>query len=144
MKITNADVQLALVAMTQLCGGGNRLPTLPALRASRIKAGLEAAWKSCDEHRIQLCKDHGKLDDAGTAYVFESAEARRAFDDSWKQLCAEERDLELETLTQTEIDAGWYRNPETGKKEPGLDLSPDQLGVLVRVGIVTQPAEAAV
>lgn len=140
MKLTNADVNAALAAMTQVCGGGNRLATLPALRAARIKAALAKAWEPCEEHRVQLCQDHGKLDESGTAYVFESAAARRAFEAGWQEVLGEQREIEVETLTLAEVEAGHYRT-EGGKKESGLDLSPDHLGVLVRVGIVTAPEE---
>lgn len=142
MKLTNEDVRAALEAMAQVCGGGNRLPTLAALRAFRIKATLAKAWESCDELRLQLCRDHGKPNEDGSRYVFDSAEGRAAFDDGWKKLCAEERELDLETLALAEIEAGHYRG-ETGKKESGLDLTADALGTLVRVGIVTVPKEEA-
>lgn len=142
MKLSNGDVHGALLAMNHVCGGGNRLPTLPALRAFRIKGALAQAWEGVDEIRVQMCKDQGKMNEAGNAYVFETADAAEAFNAAWKEVCAEPRELELETLTLAEIEAGHFRHPETGKKEPGLDISPDQLGLLVRIGIVTEPPKA--
>lgn len=136
MKITNADVNACLADMTHVTTGGNRLDSLPALRAVRIREALAAAWKSVDEHRLQLAQDHGKLNELGTHYVFETGPAVTAYNDGWEKALAEVRDIEIETLTLAEVQAGWFRTPE-GKRER-FDISPDSLARLIRVGIVTE------
>lgn len=134
-KLKNADVTNALEAMKLVCGGGNRLPTLAALKASRIKAALAKAWEAPDQHRLQLCKDHGRLE--GSAYVFETPEAQEAFSSGWRELLEAPAEVELETLTEGEVEAGWYRNPNTKEREDQLDVAPDTLGLLAHLGIIT-------
>ena len=134
--LKNEDVQRALLAMARLVGGGNRLATLPGLRAARTRTTLAKAWEPVEERRLQLLKDHGKPARGGKAYDFDTPEARKAWADGWKEACEEERTLELEPLTLAEVGAGYYRDPETGQKEPGLDLSPEDLGILVELGLV--------
>lgn len=141
MKITNADINAALAAMVHICCTGNRLDSLVAVRAYRIKEGLAKAWESVDAVRLQLCKDHGEIEGEGSVYLFRTAAALAAFDAAWNQLQAEERELELETITPAEIEAGWFRTAE-GKKEK-FDLSPQHRGILTKVGIIAEPTEEA-
>lgn len=136
MKITNADVQGALGHLVHICCTGNRLDSIPSARAYRIKETLGKAWESADHVRLQLCKDHGQLNEDGTQYVFPTAPARDAFQKGWGDILKEERELEIETLTEAEIDAGWFRTPD-GKREK-FDLSPEARGFLKRVGILTE------
>lgn len=145
MKFTNADVIGALRVMTHLCGGGNRLETLPALRASRIRDALARAAEPVEELRMRLISDRGgQLNEAMGRYEFTDPAADAEVNRLYLEGLREERDLELEALTLQEVEAGHYRDPATGKKEKGLDLSPDQIGLLVRLGIVIERAPVAV
>lgn len=147
MKLTNKELNDALAAMACVCGAdrrdgaGNRLDSLPAARAYRIKQALTAAWDEVDAVREQLCRDHGRPSEDGSSYILEGP-GRKAFTDAWSKLLDEGRELELPaTLTPAEIDGGWYRTPE-GKREK-FDLSAEHRGLLTRLGIIGEPQEAA-
>lgn len=145
LKITNTVLSLLLADMSHVCGadsrqGGNRLDSLPAARAYRIKDFFDDAWKSCEKVRVQLCQDHGTLKEDLSGYVFETPSAARAFNQGWTSLLAEEREFELPaTLTEAEIDAGWFRAPD-GKREK-FDISAEQRGRLKKFGIIAEPTE---
>lgn len=131
------DVKLALDAMDQLCGGGNRLPTLTALRASRIKTALAKAWAPLEERRMQLCKDHGTLEPGAKTFSFPSKEGQEAFVAGWNELATADVEVELEALTPADLEGGYFRDPNTGKREDGLDLAPEVFGVLERLEILS-------
>lgn len=140
MRITNGDIQDALAAMVHVCCTGNRMDSLASARAYRIKEGLAKAFESVEVERIRLCEDHGELGEQGAVYEFKKPGAAQAFDAAWRRLLAEPREVELETLTPAEIDAGWFRTAD-GKKEK-FDLSPQHRGILTRIGIIAEPKAA--
>jgi len=139
MKLTlkNGDLKAALDALETLCTGVNRLPTLAALRASRTFRALGGAWATVDGLRNQLIKDHGEEKD-GTFSVAPGSPGMAAFMAAWIEALGAESEVEVETLTVADIEAGWSR--EDGKKGP-LDISPAELGNLRAVGILVETQE---
>lgn len=141
MKLTNGSILNLANDMVHLCGGGNRLATLAALRAARIRDVLVGESTKLEEHRQQWIKErNGQMDLAGQRFVFATPQLGDEVNQMWDEALTEERELAVETLTMAEVEAGYFRARD-GRKEPALDLSPDQLGRLVRLGIVVVPAE---
>lgn len=135
MKLTlrNADLKAAHDAMETLCTGTNRLPTLAALRADRTLRRLREAWAPIATIHQTLVKDNGEEKD-GMLRVTDAN--MPTFLTAWSEALSVETEVEVDTLTVADIEAGWSR--EDGKKGP-LDISPADLGNLIVLGIIVEP-----
>ena len=132
--MTNAEIKAALECMTALCGPTNRLPTLAALKADRTLRALREAWAPVRAIQDGLIREHGKETDGGHE-INPKCEGWADYVREANALYADETEVALHPITLKDIEAGWSRDPETGKKD-GLDISPAQLGALVELGCI--------
>ena len=139
MKLTNAQVKAALDCMGVLCGENNRLPVVAALKADRTLRALSAAWEPCEAIRKQLVQDHGE-DHEGGKRVMPGMAGWPAFVEAYNEMAAQEADVAVEPITVADVEKGYSRDPETGKKD-ALDISPAHLGALVEIGIIEEKGE---
>jgi hypothetical protein len=141
MTLTNGAVKAALDAMQALCGPTNRLPVVASLRADRTLRALATAWEPCERVRMQLLRDHGETNGEQVS-ISPHMPGWPAFAEAYNEMGAEEVEVAVEPLKLSDIEQGYARDAETGKKEP-LDISPAQLGALVELGLIeTGPALA--
>lgn len=144
MTFRNGDLKAGLDAMEALCTGANRLPILAALRADRTYRRLREAWAPIGEKLNQLILDHGepvkddKGADTGQVSVTPSMAGWAEYVSARAAAYVAETEVEVETLTVADIEAGWARDPETGKKGP-LDIAPASIGHLIVLGIIVDP-----
>jgi hypothetical protein len=132
----NVEVKVALDCMAVLCGPLNRLPTLAALKADRTLRALRSAYEPVEAIRIKLVEEHGEK--AGEETKVPDANLP-AFIAAYNELMGAETDVTIQPIRTADVQAGYSRDPATGKKDI-IDISPAQLGVLVELGIITEEA----
>lgn len=143
MKLTNGQIKVALDALEQLIGPGNRLPVLAMLRADRSLRALAKAWAPCDAERLKLCQEYGKLTIDGARFEFPVKEDAQAFAAAYNAIVLEEVEVSgLEPVALKDIEAGYHKDQETGKKSATLDIDGTQLRALIVLGIIDDPAAA--
>lgn len=136
-KITRANGPLSelLEAASALAGPTNRLPTLAQLAASRNLHELRRAWKPVGETRDRLIEEHGEKKN-GVPQIRSDMPGWEAFNTESEKLLKEEQEVTLHAIPWTEIEKGYSRDPDTGRRGL-LDLSADHMGRLIDAGIIT-------
>ena len=138
---TNGQIKNALDAITEVCAPENRFPIVTSIRAYRNHKRLAEAWESADQERSALIREHGVEKD-GTFHVLPDSDGYPAFVEGYTEIIQMNgQALELEILSLAEIEKGYVRDPETGRKTD-LGVSPGAIGVLMELNVVTEDGKA--
>lgn len=127
-------------AVDQLCKGGNRLPALASLAMDRNRRKVVAAWQPFETIRERLVQEHGEPKSDGGFNVLPGMKGWAAFAKEYERLALAEFKLEgeLEVVSLKDIEAGFSRD-DSGRRQP-LDISPEELGLLVAAGMIESPS----
>ena len=135
MKLSNENVRKAAEAVAQLCHPTNRLPVLAQLAAARNLSALRTAWAPVNDVRNKLVEEHGEQNGQGF-HVKPTMPGWPAFVKACELMGAEEQDVPVQPLKIADIEAGYSRDPETGKRGL-LEIGAEQLGDLIELEIIT-------
>ncbi len=107
MKMRLSEVQGRLQGLLNI--SGKKFPAKVSYAIMKNEKALESEYKVIDEQRIKICEAYAEKDDEGNAivkeekYVFSSAN-QAACDKEYKELLAEEIEVDICTIDAEELD----------------------------------------
>lgn len=137
MKLTNGQILNAVEASAQLANPMNRLPPVAQIAAGENLHALRVAWTPVNEDRNDLVKEMGVPGPDGKPVVKRDSPKWPEFEKACEELGAKEQEVPIRPIRWADIQAGYSRDPETGKRGL-LEIGAEQLRDLRELGIVVE------
>lgn len=137
MKLTNSNILKAMEAARQLADPMNRLPPVAQIAAGENLHALRVAWTPVNEDRNDLISELGESGPDGKPVVKRGSDRWPEFEKACDELGAREQEVPIRPIRWADIQAGYSRDPETGKRGV-LEIGAEQLRDLRELGIVVE------